>query len=332
MMNNKIDYLFFATKKHSFGAIGSKRIFSKIPFSTQKIRAGIPSDVDSILKKMIRDEIEIKNILFGNVVTCSDIMRRYLVDKGISVTSYELGWFPHYKTTHFDPLGFSDKSLLAKSRLDNVPDIKCDLKLFKKQKIIHPLSNKQYILLVLQDTNDSTIVHGYPDFKNWQTIINFANSLKLGNEILAIKMHPKNIKHKIKIDVPKNAIKITSTHTNHDLLENANLVIGVNSTMLYEASLLYDKPVLALGNSWFDAHPEVAKKVKITDRNIDRPIVNVGDIKYRRKMFHIMMKMQMPSHKNVSDNADLDYICRFLKHHDKISKVKKITDLLKDDG
>lgn len=270
------------------------------------------------INKLFDDGITIKNVIFNNSVVYTEKLKKIFCNMGIKASSYERGWFPH-SSWHFDPDGFSHNSLLAKSRLDKIEindkDVSREIDFYKKSINIGKKTldiPDKYIIVIMQHTNDATIVHGYPEFSGWQSIIDYADKLRKKDEVLLIKVHPQNINESIKI--PSNSIIVNSKLYNNSLLEKAEVVIGVNSTMLYEASLIFNRPVVALGESWFNGHREVVYKTKIGDLN--RPTVSEDDIRYRQKMFKIMTKMQL---KDLSKKGIIDM-------HEKVSKISKIED------
>ncbi len=317
----EIDYL-FATPYCN----GAEGILSNMGNKSKRVISSGEA-LDTQLSKMLDEGVQINNILFNNISNCSLSTRDRLERAGTKMSSYEQGWFPHYQTLHCDPLGFSSKSLLAKTRLG---DIEIDL-----EKISNEITNykknyakpegifkidKPYVLLIFQHTGDATIKHDYKDFKSWQKIIDFADKVRGKGKTLVVKVNPQNVNSKEKIQLPHNSIAIQNKFFNNDLLMNAKVVIGVNSTMLYEASIIYNKPVLALGSSWFDCHPEVVQKVKITDDNVEIKKPSDRDIVYRKKMFHIMTSMQTPIHPNKYD---------LIEKHRQASSIRKISDWLK---
>jgi len=77
---------------------------------------------------------------------------------------------------------------------------------------------------------------------------------------------------------------------------------------------------LALGNSWFDNHPEVVQKVNITDDNIEIKQPSNQDLDYRKKMFHIMTKMQTA----VTSSNSYDNIKSLLVKHEQANSISKI--------
>jgi len=284
---------------------------------------------EDVLFDLFSKGLIVKNLIFNNASIYSERTINYAKDNNIKVSSHEQGWFPHYQTLHFDPLGFSSHSLLAKSRLDNI-DINIDkikdiIKNYKNTFAVNEnifKLNKPYILLITQHTGDATIQHDYNDFESWQKIIDFADKIKKKNELLVIKINPQNVKSKDVMILPHGSIAIQNKCFNNDLLANANAVIGVNSTMLYEASLLYDKPVIALGDSWFNCHPEVVQKAKIIDENIEIRQPSEKDISYRKKMFYIMTKMQTP----IISSSLRTRVKDFLMKHEQANSIKKIED------
>lgn len=285
----------------------------------------IGESAEKHLNHLIESSCTPRHILFHNVIPITPKIRKICQKIGSTVCSYELGWFPHRKTWHFDPLGFSNHSLLSQSRLDDI-DIdldRCmiDIEEYKKKWMIQRrmTNHKKFILVVLQKTSDSTIQYGYPDFNGWESIVELAKRWRKKNEHIVVKTHPMGSKLDIKDS--KNIHIVSHMKCNIDLLKRASLVIGVNSTMLYEASLLYNKPVFALGDSWFDSHPEVVTKIDIYDDRPQQTIVTQDDILYRTKMFLIMRSMQM----NLSQNRD-DSIRDFSQKVDMVSQVQNIND------
>ncbi len=301
--------------------------------SSKRLIIGI-NEAENKIKYLIENKkLKVRNILFNNAIIYSKNFINYCFSMNIKISSFELGWFPHYRVWHCDPCGFSSNSMLSKSRLD---DIEIDieyinhlLQIYKNKwaKIENTFDIKNnYILLIMQHDKDATILHDAPFFTNWQDIINFSERVKQNkNQIIVIKVNPQNVASQTKILLPHNSIAIQSKKFNNYLLAHADMVIGINSTMLYEASLLYDKPVLALGNSWFDSHPEIVKKVNINDEKIDEPIVSKNDILYRRKMFYIMTKMQTPIIPKNLNKMSAHVLCQ---KHFQASSVKNIKDWL----
>ena len=286
------------------------------------------NDAEKKVFELINKGLKVKNLIFNNATIYTKDLIDYCKEHDIRISSHEQGWFPHYSTLHFDPLGFSSRSLLAQSRLDNL-----DIDIEKVQQQIEKYKNKfcqeknifdfkkKYILLIFQYTYDATVVNGYEDFISWQKIVDFAYGLKEREEFLIIKVNPQNVKTIDGIVLPPDSIAIQTKIFNNYLLKNAKAVVGINSTMLYEASLLYDKPVIALGNSWFDCHPEVVQKVNI-DNKIEIKMPSQNDLDYRKKMFYIMERMQTP----VMDKKVFIRTLNFVKYHVKAASIKKIEE------
>lgn len=310
---------------------GCEGIIKRIPDRAKRIIVGY-SETETKLFELFDAGVRPKNILFNNVSPCTPKTRKFVQKNDINVSSYELGWFPHRQTWHFDPWGFSDKSMLAQSRLDNVEidhdAVSADIESHKSQYMIDNKDMKlrfPYILLVFQHTKDTTVTYGYPEFTKWQDIIEFADKMREHSKMkLVIKMHPQNKGKAESIIPPPNCLIVQSKEWNPYILENAVAVVGINSTMLYEASLLYDKPVVALGSSWFDVHHEVVKKWDISCWPVVFEITK-EEIAYRKKMFYIMKAMQtMTSGQLVASTTP--FIDDFLAKHHQAAQVKKIED------
>lgn len=323
--DREVEYLFVTP--FSNGCVG---VIDGMPEGKAKrLIVGVDRAETELLNIINNGKIDIKNILFNNAIRFSEEFRNISKQKNIKISSYELGWFPHYRVWHCDPHGFSSCSLLAKSRLDNINiDIdraKVKIQHYKEKWISEsPIFNfnKKYILVVMQHIEDSTIVHDYPDFVSWQKIIDFADSLREKGQALIVKVNPQNIKSKIGVILPENSIAVQSKEFNNYLLSNADVVVGVNSTMLYEASLLYDKPVIAMGNSWFDSHSEVVQKVNIKDK-IEIKYPSEKDLEYRKKMFEVMLKMQTGATHQGNNEESSKMLC---EKHKEASSVEKIED------
>jgi len=278
------------------------------------------------INSLLTQGVEIKNIIFTHLKVRREYVKN-LREKGMRVSFYGHGWFPYF-TKHFDPAGFAQDSLLANSNLDSLDvdtqKIKLDIDAYKNKYMINKKTKAleigvPYIVVVLQMTKDVTIKDGYHGFESWQKIVDFAYGLLNKGEILVIKAHVSQYGKMEKIVAPLNSILVQSKLFNHSILTNAELVVGVNSTMLYEASVLYHKPVLALGDSWFNAHPKAIKRCDINDPNIQRPIVDEDALNYRAKLFHSMKKIQTtPFIHNFGHN--------FIDMHYKASSITNIDE------
>jgi len=298
-----------------------------------KLAIGCPSSFEAMvektdkkLEKLIFEGKIPKRVVFENYCNCSSDMRKMLEDLDVKVSSSERGWFPHYKTITLDPWGFSSKSLISQSRLDDVE--------FDEEQVTKGIRwsrgicygtkddakiDRPYILLVLQHTRDNTLQYDFPSFISWQKIIDFVHSIREPGELLVIKKHPCMSEYKTDLTAPPDAI-ITDKHIlNFSLLENANMVIGINSTMLYEASILFNRSVVGFGESWFNGHPEIIKKVKFGEP-FERPVVTEKELEYRKKFYHLISRTQVWIERP-------DFIEKFFEKHDKVSQVKTIKEL-----
>jgi hypothetical protein len=116
-------------------------------------------------------------------------------------------------------------------------------------------SDESYILFPLHWSSESTMtIRGYPYYSQEYLAEVIAASLPFGYK-LYVKEHPRHrgsislrCIHKIS-SLPRT--KLVSPLTNsHYLIENARAVAVINSTMGFEA-LLYGKPVVAFGDSFY---------------------------------------------------------------------------------
>lgn len=100
---------------------------------------------------------------------------------------------------------------------------------------------KDYILVPLQLEQDTSIVFDSPFFKDMPTFVHYVVRHFCDHPIV-VKTHPKNQKP---LNFP--GVRLISENVPfNDLVPDAKLVVGINSTSLIEA-LIHYKPVAALG-------------------------------------------------------------------------------------
>lgn len=284
-------------------------------------------ETDDVVREILKKS-HLENIFFNNACQINQETRFFLKNAGVKFSFIEAGWFPHYKTWGFDSQGWLNESLLAKSRLDAIEvdhnEISRNIDWYIKNCCqSKPIDfSREYVLFVMQHTKDSSIIYGYPEFKNWSLLIAYVKERFADDKLLVIKMHPQNA-NQDKVVLPHDCILIQDKSYNYSLMKNAECVVGVNSTMLYEASLLFGKQVFAFGNSWFDAHPEVVTKIKTHDKiEFSKKDITESDKKYRQKFFKALLSLQT---KPGAKKSDL--ITDILYMHNRINRIGKISDL-----
>ncbi len=156
----------------------------------------------------------------------------------------ELGFFDHYSTCYFD---FSGTNCKSQNLIDDVQGYQFPPKEFfglQNQYRKEPLFEGRYVFVPLQDEQDTQITM-YSPFKTMNEVVQYVSDLTAywGDDVkILYKQHPMapcNI-------TVKDSRLIEVTEDVHHYLEDAELVIGVNSSVLFEALLYHDR-VLTLG-------------------------------------------------------------------------------------
>ncbi len=322
--NKYVEYLFISPFANG-GKFAAQHIPEKcrlLPCSREK--------TSLVLEKIFNNNIRIDNILLANSGEINNNIKKYIKENKINLSYYEKGFFPHIGRWFFDSHGFCGNSLLAHSRIDHLNiDEDLSAKMINQyiQKYVYKDKDfklqKHFIVVIMQHPSDGTVCLGYKNFHGWQEIIDWVSSeVRKKGELLILKMHPSNVVTREKIILPENSIAIQTKIFNDYLLKYSNLIIGINSSLLFEASMIYNKPTVALGESWFTCHPEIAPIVKIGDK-FRRPFITPEIIKYRRKMFYLLDKMQT--------KKEFDYK-KFFDLHYKASKITKIEEWIDQNG
>lgn len=156
----------------------------------------------------------------------------------------ELAWLPQSHHLYIDPVGPGARSLLYETP---TPPQVGDAAMIREQVAPYytptPLSTEAgYFLIPLQLEGDTSITWDSPRFKTMSSLVQFVQAA-FPEKRIVVKPHPleKNVPRLEGVFMvpPKNPIK--------DWIASADAVIGINSTSLIEASLIFKKPVMALG-------------------------------------------------------------------------------------
>ncbi|WP_448546848.1 capsular polysaccharide export protein, LipB/KpsS family [Thalassotalea fusca] len=182
----------------------------------------------------------------------------------ISLLYTEVAWFDQSNSVYVDPLGVNGNSLLAQTapkKLTNSQEIKVKQFIQDYTGGLSPskLPNNKLIkiLVPLQVDTDSNIVHHSP-FKNMKSFIAYLeNWLPDKNIEVLIRAHPKAT-YEYEIKSNRNDFRIDSTGELKSKIAEADIVIGINSTVLLQ-SLAFLKPVFAFGDGVFSSSSAVHK-------------------------------------------------------------------------
>lgn len=196
---------------------------------------------------------------------------------GINVAFGEDGFFPHYSTVHVDPLGFCWESSLARMVFRGATDKqRVRAKAARTQWLSAPLRDlpaevePPFVLWPLQIVDDQ-VNECDLRVKSWTQLIQHFR-LALPSEFqLVLKQHPMG-KEKDLVGLGElikelpNTVMVPKEAHLASLLHACRGVAGVNSSVLYEARLMHQKPTWVYGRSWFTNHTELFVPVLIQEQ------------------------------------------------------------------
>lgn len=154
----------------------------------------------------------------------------------------ELGFFDHYETVYFDFAGTNQRSQNIVDKMDVIVDHGKFLKL--RERYTKPNArNDRYAFVVMQDEKDTNITM-YSPFKKMNDLLQWTCDLLNEDTDIKIlyKMHPKA---PCEITVTDPRVEAVTGDV-HEYLEDAQLVVGCNSTALFEC-LLYHNRIISAG-------------------------------------------------------------------------------------
>lgn len=216
-------------------------------------------------------------MLMGNFIVERAGIISLCRELGINTVHGEDGFFPHYSTVHMDPLGFCWESSLARMvfrqstdrRRRRAESIRAEFTSFAPQEL-HPFIKKPFVLWPLQLIGDKVNQFDL-QVEKWTSVLNhFRRSLPPEYQ-LVVKVHPRSKDSDMK-DVEKwardagNVVLVPRPAHLQSLLLECAAVAGANSTVLYEARLIFRKPVYAYARSWFTGHTELFTPVHLNHK------------------------------------------------------------------
>tara|TARA_R110000744_G_scaffold54584_3_gene115817 strand:- start:1207 stop:2472 length:1266 start_codon:yes stop_codon:yes gene_type:complete len=171
----------------------------------------------------------------------------------IVVTFAECGFFPQHQYFYFDRLGVNNNSQLYFDDLSwvNEPMMQ-DLKQRRKQFLLANQDNTRvgagYIFIPLQVPSDSNVLNHSQFTQGMQPFIDFIEA-QYSKQNLVFKPHPKDrLSHTYRYSHGK-----VSSEDTMQLCAHADIVHGINSSVLYEAALL-GKKVIVEGDCLLKKH------------------------------------------------------------------------------
>ena len=192
---------------------------------------------------------------------------------GINIIHSEDGFFPHYETMHGDPVGFSWESSLSSlvfrrcsGRQKRLAQAARKSWLEFAVSEIPPVVRPPFVLWPLQIIADR-VNRWDLNVSTWgELIAHFRMSLP--EEIqLVVKEHPKNRDvdfvglNEMLRDLP-NTVMVARSVSLKSLLSRCAGAAGANSSVLYEARLMFRKPTYVYARSWYTNHGELFMPVE----------------------------------------------------------------------
>lgn len=223
---------------------------------------------DKLSPKMLDNFKPDHIILWNGDLPKDDIVKSWASRRGISIIYVEMGWFPQEKAVYFNFRGVNASSEIRDIKLRRLSsDQRQKLNAFIQgyHQEMNSYGNKlpsEFIFVPLQVETDSNILKNSPIKKMKDLVKRVASTFE--NKIIIVRPHPKQ--PDVKFDRFPN-VHVDRSSDLHNLVRNAKIVIGLNSTVLLEA-LTYFKPVVALGEGLFSNHNVLIEGKVLTDAEI----------------------------------------------------------------
>lgn len=213
-------------------------------------------------------------MLMGNFIVERAAIVSLCRELGINTVHGEDGFFPHYKTAHADPLGFCWESSLSRMTFRGSTELQRQRAGETRQEWLkfesQPLPDtikRPFVFWPLQLVGDKVNIWDLK-VRDWIGLLRELRA-SLSPEIqLVIKEHPRNRPKDLQgipelvRELPNTVVVPTATHLK-SLLKECCAVAGANSSVLYEARLMFHKPTYAFARSWFTGHSDLFMPLRI---------------------------------------------------------------------
>ena len=260
------------------------RVFSTIP----------RTNGNETVKWFQKNNFNIETVMMNNCADWDPQMRTFCGKKGLPVITYEDGFIPHYSGLHFDRKGFCWDSSFPHENISKYPDKKENFNIssYDMEPAIANLE-KPFVFVPLQMLGDSVILHG-SDVKSWDSFVNKVRDDVPEEYDLVVKNHPRESS---KYDTNNPTIRVIDSGLGWAITE-CEFVVGVNSGVLYESALIFNKPVYYYGRSWYDRHPEICRPAH---GKLEKYDINKNIETYRRRFWQFMKSKQLDYSKGFDD-------------------------------
>lgn len=213
---------------------------------------------------------------------------------GINTVHCEDGFFPHYSTLHLDPLGFC-----WESSLPTLTFRECSAKQRQRASVAReewlnfrsqPLPDAirpPFVFWPLQLIGDRVNAHDL-NLKDWSGLLRHFRASLPAEFQLVVKEHPRSRAKDNEgigelVRALPNTVQIPKDTHLKSLLRECSGVAGANSSVLYEARLMFHKPAYAYARGWFTNHPELFMPVAKHDFQ-PRPLNRLDWLEDNRRM------------------------------------------------
>ncbi|USD19895.1 capsular polysaccharide export protein, LipB/KpsS family [Microbulbifer variabilis] len=203
----------------------------------------------------------------------------------------EAGWFPQSGTYYEDPLGVNAQSsisitkpkTISSEERQNVRQWKVS---YREKFGDNDISDNGYLFIPLQLETDTNITKFSP-FSTMKNFLEWAESHVAPNIDIIARQHPLDRTPPFNLLPPNSRIKLDNETPLHQLISKSSCVLGINSTVLLE-SLIYDKPVYAVGDGVFSGADAIIKT------ELDETILthHTFSIEGQEELLHLLLQKQ----------------------------------------
>ena len=225
--------------------------------------------------KVVRETDFLEKLLTTRELPEMMIMGNFIVDRfcilsicrelGINAVHSEDGFFPHYETMHADPIGFCWESSLTRmlyrgctERQRSAARAARQRWLTYRDEELPACVSPPYIFWPLQLLADR-VNRWDLNVSEWNPLLRHFRQCTPEEIQLVIKEHPRGRPQDTRgleetaASLPNTVIVPTDTDV-RSLVARSSAVAGANSTVLYEARLMFHKPTYVYARGWFTNH------------------------------------------------------------------------------
>ena len=283
-----------------------RKVIRSLRSSGYRVFSTIPrTNGEETVKFYENNNFNIQTVMMNNCSDWEPKMRTFCKKKEIPIITYEDGFIPHYTSLHFDRRGFCWESSFPFENISKYPDKEDNFNMSKYDMECPSVKlSKSFVFVPLQMLGDSVILHG-SDVKSWDKFVERVRGDVPEEYELVVKNHPRE---RTKYESNDPSIHVIDSGLGW-AINNCEFVVGVNSGVLYESAIVFDKPVYYYGKSWYDRHPEICRPAR---GKLETYAINNDITTYRRKFWQFMKSKQLDYSNGFDDKRLLKLISREL--------------------